>query len=111
MQLHLTIIGIFFEQKLEAEWFEGNLALSLAVAKGKRVKMHTPSPMKCLLIASTQCSLKLCNIALVPSITQRIAMVRKNHIKKKTTVMTTPRPPVKPNAFPSVIVHRTTDSC
>ena len=38
----------------------------------------TPSPMKCLLIASTQCNRKLCNIALVPSMTQRIAIVKKN---------------------------------
>lgn len=38
----------------------------------------SPSPTKCLLIASTQCNRRLCNIALVPSITQRIAIVRKN---------------------------------
>lgn len=37
-----------------------------------------PSPMKCLLIASTQCSLNECNIALVPSMTHKIAIVRKN---------------------------------
>jgi len=74
-------------------------------------KNRTPSPIKCLLIASTQCKRRLCNMALVPSMTQRIAMVRKNHMKKNTTVMMTPRTPVKAKALPRVIVQSTTESC
>lgn len=39
----------------------------------------TPSPIKCLLIASTQCSRKLCNMALRPSMTQSMKIVSTNH--------------------------------
>lgn len=70
-----------------------------------------PSPMKCLLIASTQCKRKLCNIALVPSITTNTAMVRKNHMKKVTTSKKTPTGPVVLKPMANVMVQRTTESC
>lgn len=62
-------------------------------------------------MASTQCNLRLCNMALVPSITQRIIIVSSNHMKKNTTVMITPRGPVKLNALARVIFQRTIESC
>jgi hypothetical protein len=67
----------------------------------------TPSPMKCLLIASTQCRRSECNMALVPSMTQRTMTVNANQKPKTKTIKTEPIMPVYVNAFFMVISHRT----
>lgn len=71
----------------------------------------TPSPMKCLLIASTQCRRRECNIADVPSITTNTATVSANQSVKQMKMTKMPRGPVKEKALPKVMLHRTMESC
>lgn len=71
----------------------------------------TPSPKKCLLIASTQCNLSECNIALVPSMTHSTKTVRINQRPNRTKIARTPTAPLMPKAIPRVIFHRTMESC
>ena len=70
-----------------------------------------PSPMKCLLIASTQCKRSECNIALVPSITTKTAIVSPNQMAKKTKTTKMPNAPLKPKAMLNVMSQRTMLSC
>lgn len=64
---------------------QSNQEISAVSSSASRINLNEngsngiPSPMKCLLIASTQWRRRLCNMALVPSMTTRTAMVRKNH--------------------------------
>ena len=101
----ILLAGILFQQELEAEWLEWNLGNMLVVSIGlsiwrthpvthevlahsfhlevtsrvSHVETRGKKPTDvCRLL--TQCNLKLCNMALVPSMTHRIAMVRKNHM-------------------------------
>lgn len=67
--------------------------------------------MKCLLIASTQCNRKLCNIALVPSITTNTATVRENHTTNPINTAKIPRAPENAKQLLSVMFHKTMDSC
>lgn len=65
----------------------------------------------CLLIASTQWRRRLCNIALVPSIAQRIQTVRINHRPKRKTAAKVPIAPVMLREIPRVMFHSTIESC
>lgn len=91
--------------------------ISCAVSSSSNINLNEngsngiPSPIKCLLIASTQCNLSACNIALVPSITTKTAIVRKNHRKNAMTTAGTPMAPVMLRPFWSVIFQRTWESC
>jgi len=76
--------------------------------KGSNV---TPSPTKCLLIASTQCRRRECSIALVPSITHKTAIVRTNQKVKQTTIIGTCAAPDILKALASVMFQSTTESC
>ena len=69
-----------------------------------------PSPSKNLDIDSTQCNLKECNMAEVPSITTKMTTVKVNHMANKQTVINTPAMPVAPKALPMVMVHKTVDN-
>lgn len=61
-------------------------------------------------MASTQCKRKECNIADVPSIITKMHNVNVNHMANKKNVMIMPVVPVAPNAFWSVMVHKTLDN-
>ena len=50
-------------------------------------------------------------MALVPSMIHKTAMVRTNHMKNVTVNMTICMPPDDEKPFPSVIDHKTTESC
>lgn len=71
----------------------------------------TPSPSKNLDIASTQCNLKACNIAEVPSITTKIHTVKINHIPNMRKMAMEPPNPVRLKLEPIVIDHKTDDNC
>jgi hypothetical protein len=58
-------------------------------------------------MASTQCRRSECNMALVPSITQRTMTVNANQKPKMKTIKMEPTMPVYVNAFFIVISHRT----
>lgn len=62
-------------------------------------------------IASTQCNLKLCNMALVPSIITNTTIVQINQNPNKMTIAMTPMVPVNPKAMARVIDQRTMESC
>lgn len=106
--------NLVFPTLYKITWYKlyfSSVISSSNICSNEKGSNAIPSPTKCLLIASTQCNLKLCNMALVPSMTTRTAIVRTNHMVKNTTVATTPMPPVMAKALSRVIDQRTIESC
>ena len=105
-------VCIFLQQQLEAERLERNTIANEMLRHGFDLRSGEQVVIRIwgrrLL---TQCRRRLCNMADVPSMTHKMAIVRKNHRKNAPTTKMTPTTPVCAKALFKVIFHNTRESC
>lgn len=105
----LHALSLLLDHKKKGNQSTGSSSSNNLKLKGSNI---IPSPTKCLLIASTQCNLSECNMADVPSMTQRIAILRTKNIVNVMKIMMTRTAGFScPKAPPRVMSQRTTESC